>query len=97
MGNSPGWAGNNSSWASSGWSTTALQATRFAGRPGSIELRFGTDSSIPATGFRFDQVTLTDFELFVADAQSDACVATDYIFVDDFETGDSLAWTLTQP
>ena len=42
-----------------------------------------------------DEVTVTDFDLQVADAQSDMCPALGAIFADGFESGDTTAWSGT--
>jgi hypothetical protein len=72
-GGQDGWAGSASAWASSGWSASALGSSAFAGRPVQLDIRYGTDESVEGSGFHFDEVTLTDFELQVPDTQSDSC------------------------
>jgi hypothetical protein len=72
-GTQPGWAGTMASWAASGWTAANLNPP-----PGGIvqlEVRYGTDGALALNGFRFDQVTLTNFERQVADVQSNVCCA----------------------
>jgi len=69
-----GWADSATSWAQSTWSATALDSGALAGQVVQLDVRYGTDELIQGFGFHFDQVTLTDFELQVADTQSDSCV-----------------------
>ncbi len=93
----PGWAGVAASWASSTWSSAALQTGTLAGKAARLEVRYGTDPLVNDDGFRFDDVTLTNFDLEVADAQSNTCGASNYIFADDFETGNTQEWSQTSP
>lgn len=93
----PGWAGLSPSWASSSWSSAALQAGTLAGKAARLEVRYGTDPLVNDDGFRFDEVTLTNFDLQVSDAQSDTCGASSYVFADDFETGNTQEWSQTSP
>ncbi len=92
-----GWAGASPSWASSGYTSGALQAGTFAGQLTQLEIIFGTDGAANARGFWFDQVTLTNFDLQVADTQTDVCIVLDSIFADGFESGDTSAWTFAVP
>jgi hypothetical protein len=75
----PGWAGSAPTWAESTWSASALGSAAFAGEAVQIDLAYGTDDgdwdTLARTGIRFDQVTLSDIELLVADGQSDICSA----------------------
>lgn len=91
-----GWAGANASWASSTWNATALQSGTFAGQLVQLEVRYGTDSSANNFGFRFDEVTLTNVDMQIADAQSDVCVSN-VLFIDGFESGNTSAWSSTVP
>jgi hypothetical protein len=70
----PGWADTEISWGASTWSAAALDAAGLDGELVRLDVRYGTDAAISEGGFHFDQVTLTDFEIQVADAQSDVCV-----------------------
>src|SRR6185295_18251566 len=67
-----GEAGTAASWASSSWTPANLNA---AGQTVKVEVRYGTDSSVAGDGFRYDEVTLTNFDRQVADVQSDTCCA----------------------
>ncbi|HEX9637847.1 MAG TPA: Ig-like domain-containing protein [Acidobacteriota bacterium] len=78
-----GWAGPGPGFLESGWSPTALQTSSFTGRRLRIDVAYGTDPAVEATGLQFDEVTLTDFELQVPDAQSDTCETTPQIQAND--------------
>ena len=75
VGSTPGWAGTNATWASSSWTAAALGTATFANRPLRVSVAYATDSSLSLNGFRFDRVTLTDFNLKVADTLPDQCAA----------------------
>jgi hypothetical protein len=94
--NQDGWADAMPTWAESTWSATALGAAGFAGELVELELRYGTDVAVEGSGFRFDEVNLTDFGLVVPDGQPDICLPPD-IFADGFESGDTSAWSTTVP
>ena len=68
-----GWAASATSWAASGWSANALGSAALAGKPVQIDVAYGTDNVIVGSGFRFDQVTLTNFSQQGPDAQSNVC------------------------
>ena len=68
-----GWADANTTWGESTWTSGALGAAGLAGQPIQLDIRYGTDASLNGFGFRFDQVTLTDFNQQVADGQSNTC------------------------
>ena len=67
----PGWAAANPTWAASTWTAAALGSAG-VGRtsPSGSNIKYGTDPAANDFGFRFDQVTLTDFNLKVADTQT---------------------------
>jgi hypothetical protein len=92
-----GWAGLAPSWAASNWSAAALQAPTFAGQAMRLQMRYGTDPFVNDTGFRFDDLTLTNVESEVADTQSNSCVPSNLIFADGFGTGNTQEWTLVFP
>ncbi|MGH9464065.1 MAG: hypothetical protein ACRD0X_00340, partial [Thermoanaerobaculia bacterium] len=94
--NQDGWADAMPTWAESTWSAAALGSAGAAGELVQLDLRYGTDIAVEGSGFRFDEVTLTDFALVVPDAQPDVCLPPD-IFADDFESGDTSAWSTTVP
>jgi hypothetical protein len=71
--NQPGWNSVQPQFELSGWSPTALNASGLSGKQVKIDVTYGTDPLIAGTGFRFDEVTITNFDLMVADAQSDSC------------------------
>lgn len=73
--NQNGWADANGTWGQSSWSATALDSVGNAGKPLQLDIAYGTDVTINGKGFWFDQVTITDVEVLVADAQTDVCVA----------------------
>ncbi len=90
-----GWAATMSTWGTSSWSAAALDAV--AGRPVQLDIVYGTDGAVVGRGFWFDQVTVTDVELQVGDAQSDACEFLMPIFLDGFESGDTSRWSNSVP
>ncbi|HVS12590.1 MAG TPA: Ig-like domain-containing protein [Thermoanaerobaculia bacterium] len=69
----PGWADAQTSWAQSTFSAAAVDGGRWGGRMVQLDVGYGTDAELAGEGFRFDQVTLTDFELVSPDAQPDVC------------------------
>jgi hypothetical protein len=69
----PGWAGPGPGWLPSTWSAADLGAAAIAGRKVQVDVAYGTDPLASGTGLQIDGVTLTDFELQVADDQPDAC------------------------
>jgi len=89
-----GWAGTQPTWATSNWSSAALASQ--ASIPGKLELRFGTDELVNDDGFRFDGITLTDFDIAAADAQTDVCTSN-VLFLDGFEIGNTSLWSLAVP
>ena len=68
-----GWAGGGPGFLPSSWSATALGAPGLAGKRVRLDVAYGTDPLVEGAGFQFDEVTLTDFELQVADQSSDVC------------------------
>jgi len=68
-----GWAGASPFLASS-FSSAALAPASCVGQRCRLDVAYGTDSLASGSGFDFDEVTLTNFELQVADTQSNSCV-----------------------
>ena len=66
-----GWAGTMSTWAGSSWSSGVLDD--YAGQVVNLDIAYSTDGGLALRGFWFDEVTLTNFELQAADAQSNVC------------------------
>lgn len=93
----PGWAGTFTTWAASNWTSGALQTGVLGGQAGHFVIRYGTDPMLHPSGFRFDTVTLTDFDLAGPDGQSDVCVPDTMPFLDGFESGDTSQWSVTLP
>ena len=92
-----GWAGRTfNSWATSDWSSAALQTGTFAGIPTAIQLNYGTDPLVNGYGVRFDRVTVTNAEWQVDDGQPDSCSDT-MPFLADFEEGDTSEWSSVVP
>jgi hypothetical protein len=95
----PGWNGTNPgnpAFSASSWSPSALNpGGMFTGEPVRLDLLYATDVVVALDGFRFDEVTLTDFAEQVADEQADACSAT--VYVDGFDDGGMPPWTFTGP
>ena len=76
--NSDGWATHIpdqpvNDWATSTWSSTALQAATFAGQKVRLEVTNGTDALTSLDGLQFDEVQVTDVLLVTPDQQSDVC------------------------
>ncbi len=82
-----GWANAQTSWASSSWSSSAMGSAALAGQTVQIDVGYGTDSSVVGRGLWFDQVTVTDIELLVADVQSCNCLADLVLDITDNGTG----------
>ncbi|HVF62235.1 MAG TPA: hypothetical protein VNJ70_20685 [Thermoanaerobaculia bacterium] len=78
-----GWSGVGVPFAASSWSANALAAAGLAGRRLRLSIGYGTDPNFEGTGFQFDRVTLSDFELQVPDARSDVCVIEPCREIDD--------------
>ena len=87
--NQAGWAGPNATWASSGFSAGALGSAGLNGQEVQLDFRYGTDASLNGTGFRFDEVTLTDVYVLGPDAQSDTCGGPQCVVDADCDNG---AW-----
>jgi hypothetical protein len=68
-----GWATSQPTWAPSSFSATALESAGRAGQSVQLDVAYGTDVAVVGDGFRFDEVTVTDVEILVADGQSDIC------------------------
>ncbi len=60
-------------------------------------MRYGTDAAANDTGFRFDDLTLTNVDVEVADTQSNTCSASNLIFADGFGTGNTQEWSAALP
>jgi hypothetical protein len=70
-----GWADTAATWDSSSWSASALGSAGLDGEAVQFDIRYGTDPSINGSGFRFDEVTVTDVSVLGADGQNDICDA----------------------
>ena len=89
-----GWAGLQNTWAASNWSSAALASqANIAGR---LEIRYGTDELVFGDGFRWDGLTLTNFDIVAADAQSNTCISP-IVFIDGFNAGNTSAWSSVVP
>ncbi|MCB1057245.1 MAG: hypothetical protein KDD11_17220, partial [Acidobacteria bacterium] len=93
----PGWADNNLTWGTSGWSAAALGSVAAAGQPRFLEVTYSTDGGLALRGFSFDQLTLTNFDLQVQDGQLNTCNISGTVFGAGFETGDFSEWTSHTP
>lgn len=69
-----GWADAGPGWAESTWSAAALGSATLAGELVQLGIRYGTDPFEQGFGFWFDEVTVTDVGVVVADGQTDACL-----------------------
>lgn len=81
----------------SNWTAAALQAPALAGKAVRLEMRYGTDELVNDTGFRFDDLTLTNVDAEVPDAQANVCVVSNWIFSDGFGTGNTQEWSAAVP
>ena len=76
--NQAGWAADTDTdctatapFTQSTWSSPALNpGGLFTGRKAQLEVAYATDPGANGYGFDFDQVTLTNFDLQVADTQA---------------------------
>ncbi len=93
----PGWAGVFPTWAVSNWTAAALQAPALAGKAVRLEMRYGTDELVSDTGFRFDDLTLTNVDAEVPDAQANVCAVSNWIFSDGFGTANTQEWSAAVP
>ncbi len=93
--NQDGWADAMTAWDDSTWSAAALQSATFAGKLAQLHVYYGTDPLVNGFGFHFDEVQLTNFDLQVADGQSDTCDDPVLLHADGFESGDTGAWSQT--
>ncbi len=91
--NQMGWADVMAPWDDSTWSAAALQSASFAGKPAQLHVYYGTDPAANGFGFHFDEVRLTNFDLQVADGESDVCNDPVLLFADGFESGSTDAWS----
>jgi uncharacterized repeat protein (TIGR01451 family) len=73
----PGWNGTNPGnpgFSASSWSPSALSAGgTLGGVPVRLDIAYATDFIVAMDGFRFDQVTLTNFGEQVTDVQTNTC------------------------
>jgi len=95
-GGEAGWAGSNTTWATSTFSAAALGSAGLDGEAVTFEVRYGTDPGVHLDGFAFDLFEVTDVMQRVPDTQSDTC-DEDVIFADGFESGDTTAWAVANP
>jgi hypothetical protein len=75
--NQAGWATSPTAsgvpFAESSWNSPALGLPGNAGKRMRIDVGYGTDPLVSAAGFQFDQVTVTNIDLQVPDANSNTC------------------------
>jgi hypothetical protein len=93
----PGWNGTNPgnpAFSASSWSPAALSPDgTFTGLPVRLDVVYATDVVVALDGFRFDEVTLTNFAEQVPDAQANACSAV--LYFDAFDDGVRPPWAFT--
>lgn len=82
-----GWADVNNGWGSSSWTASALDSASYAGTPVQLDIAYDTDFSVNGKGFWFDQVTVTDVDLLVADGQFDDCEVAGFTMDADCDNG----------
>lgn len=80
----PGWGGVATTWAESTFNATGMQSAALANQLLTIRMRYGTDAAVSGTGMRFDQLSVTNARIRVADAQSNVCTAPP-LFANGFE------------
>ena len=68
---------------------------RFTGRRVQLEGAYGTDPAVNGDGFRFDEVTVTNFEDVVPDVQPDVCTAVAGFSINDVAVLEGNAGTTT--
>lgn len=75
--NQAGWATSAADagvpFAASSWNPAALGLPATAGVRKRLDMGYGTDPLASGAGFQFDEVTLTNFDLQVADQSSNVC------------------------
>jgi hypothetical protein len=70
-----GWAGSQATFAQSTWASGALNPGGvFTAKRVQIEAAYASDSGLAEDGFRFDEVTVTNFEDLVPDVQTNTCL-----------------------
>ena len=99
MQDDPGWNGTNPAspgFDASSWSAGALNpGGAFSGEPVRLDVLYATDVVVAMDGFRFDEVTLTNFAEQGPDAQPDACAVVQYF--DGFDDASLPPWTFLGP
>jgi hypothetical protein len=95
----PGWEGTNPgnpAFSPSTWSAAALSPGGVAtGSPVRLDVFYATDVVLSLDGFRFDEVTLTDFAEQQPDAQADSCPGVAYF--DGFDDDTPPPWDFDGP
>lgn len=71
--NQSGWNDVQLQFVLSGWSPTALNASAYIGKQIKFDVTYGTDPLVSGTGFRFDEVVVTDLDLMIDDGHSNSC------------------------
>ena len=76
-----------------------MSSATYAGDFVRLEITYATDTAVAGDGFRFDQVTITDFDLQVADSQPDVCAEADLSVTmadapDPVDAGGTLSYTV---
>jgi len=96
-GDQAGWAGIQSTFVQSTWSSAAMNpGGAFTGKRVQIEGAYGTDPGANDDGFRFDEVTVTNFQDSVPDAQPDICgVPVNGLSINDVSVTEGNAGTTT--
>ena len=73
-GGEAGWAGTQLTFAISTWDSAATNPGGiFTDRRVQVEAAYGTDPGLALEGFHFDEVTITNFDDIVPDAQPNQC------------------------
>ncbi|MFN7976184.1 MAG: putative Ig domain-containing protein, partial [Acidobacteriota bacterium] len=69
LNNQGGYAGTFTSWADS----TGFNIAAFSGQNVQLDIEYGTDAAVVGTGFRIDNIRLTNVQQLVCDAQTNTC------------------------
>jgi trimeric autotransporter adhesin len=73
-GGEAGWAGDQQTFAISTWDSAATNPGGvFTDRRVQVEVAYGTDAGLALEGFHFDEVTITNFDELIPDAQNNQC------------------------
>lgn len=84
LNNQLGWAGSATSWSTSTWNASAFQSSTFNNELVQLDIFYGTDGAEVGTGFHFDQVSLQNVRVMVADGQTSSCNSCAQLDLEDW-------------